>query len=135
MEVGRERTLPVRFKGAVADNEVEATEMGQEIVACTPVVEAYGMGKEIMFCKPRELVAKEVKVCTPLAVLIETKGPEVAKVWVELVEPPKEIRAAVSQVAGLIPLTVVKVGVVVAVRVAKVVVVATLIRLLAEVTL
>ena len=48
--------------------------------------------------RPMELVARVVKVWTPFAVPIESKGPEVAKVWVEEVEPFKEVRAVVKGV-------------------------------------
>ena len=63
--------------------------MGKAVLS---VVDPAGKGKVIMFCKPRELVAKLVKVWTPSAVEIEIKGPEVAKVWVLEVEPLREVR-------------------------------------------
>ena len=51
--------------------------MGKAVLS---VVDPAGKGKVIMLCKPRELVAKLVKVWTPSAVEIEIKGPEAAKV-------------------------------------------------------
>ena len=55
-----------------------------------------------------------VKVCTPFTVPIvrpKLVSVLVAKVWVEEVEPFKEVMAAKSQEEGVTPLTVVKLGV------------------------
>ena len=71
---------PERTRFVPVARDVEATGIGQVMVAWTPVVEANGRGKEIIFCKPMELVEMVVKVWTPFRVAIERSGPEVAKV-------------------------------------------------------
>ena len=85
--------------------EEETAEMPREIWGVRPPLEKTTPEPVTLLTRPKELVAKVVKVWVPLAVLIESKGPEVAKVWVEEVEPFKEAMPAepVPQEAQAIP--------------------------------
>ena len=82
--------------------EEETAVMESEIEGVTPPEETTWPLPPTDWTSPKELVARLVKVCTPLAVAIERSGPEVAKVWVLEVEPFKEVTALLSKPSELV---------------------------------